>query len=92
MNVQCKYDNQTVLHRAALGGSKAVVKLLLEKSDPNVLDRDKKTALHIAAEKGYTLVVELLLEKPNPTLKSLWADSTAFGGLERARGDCEAAA
>ena len=40
--------------------------LLLEKPDPNVLDRDKKTALHIAAEKGYTLVVELLLEKAEP--------------------------
>jgi ankyrin repeat protein len=64
LNVRCN-DKQTVLHRAAWGGSDVVVELLLKEGYPtcnlNALVKDGKTALHIAAEKGHTSVVRLLL-------------------------------
>jgi len=63
LNVKCK-DDQTILHRVTWGGSKAVVRLLLDHlDDVDTKDKDKRTALYVAAEKGYSLIVKLLLEK-----------------------------
>lgn len=59
----CK-DRQSVLHRAAWGGSRHIVKKLLQKKAKAILqDQSGRTALHIAAEKGHKEVVELLLKE-----------------------------
>ncbi|KAF3903899.1 Ankyrin-3 [Dactylellina cionopaga] len=65
ISIECK-KLQTILHRAAWGGSKAVMmELLSQKSTSyrirNWVDKDGKTALHIASEKGHNQLVELLL-------------------------------
>jgi ankyrin repeat protein len=63
LNSQCEHDKQTALHRAAWGGSVAVVKLLLQKSvKADIKDKDENVALHIAAEKGFEPVVTRLIE------------------------------
>jgi ankyrin repeat protein len=53
---------ETPLHRAASGGYKGIVELLLaNKAEVNAKDNDSWTPLHYGAEKGHKDVAELLL-------------------------------
>ncbi|EFR03483.1 ankyrin repeat domain-containing protein 52 [Nannizzia gypsea CBS 118893] len=62
---QRTFDGETTLHRAAWGGSLAVVDFIINFLGESISARDAKgrTALHLAAEKGFEPVVALLLEK-----------------------------
>ena len=55
-------DGGTPLHRAAFGGSKEVVELLLtHKPNPNARDSGDFTPLYWAADGGHKDIIELLL-------------------------------
>ncbi|KAJ5876417.1 uncharacterized protein N7529_002001 [Penicillium soppii] len=70
LNLRCSYG-QTALHRAAWGGSAAVVKELLQNgSDAIAKDKDGNTALHIAAQMGFAPVAKLLIEKSDVNVNS----------------------
>ncbi len=58
-------DGSTVLHRAAaLHGSTAIVKVLLERGvDIRAVDNECNTALHLAALTGNAMVVKLLCDR-----------------------------
>ncbi|KAJ6083694.1 hypothetical protein N7467_007829 [Penicillium canescens] len=62
LNVRCNHG-QTALHRAAWGGSAAVVELLQNRVDETAKDKDGNTALHIAAQMGFASVAKLLIKK-----------------------------
>jgi ankyrin repeat protein len=57
-------DGETALHRAAFGGHKAMVQLLVEdyKADVEAMDNDGWLALHWAAFSGKEAIVRLLVE------------------------------
>lgn len=65
-------ERNTPLIKAAQGGHKDAVRVLLEaKSDPNIRGFAGKTALYWAVERGYGDVVGLLLERhADPNVKS----------------------
>ena len=69
LSAQCTIG-QTALHRAAWGGSVAVVELLKNKSNADVKDKDFNSALHIAAEKGFEPVVEILIDNSDCKVKN----------------------
>ena len=55
---------ETALHKAAAGGHKDVVQLLLSKGAlVDAMDMRENTPLHLAASGGHTSIVELLLSK-----------------------------
>jgi ankyrin repeat protein len=62
LNARCDHG-QTALHRAAWGGSTAIVKLLQNRVDETAKDKDGNTALHIAAQLGLSSVTKLLIKK-----------------------------
>ena len=61
---------ETALHKAARGGYKEIVQLLLRggaNTSVQAPDRNLNTPLHLAARGGHTSVVALLLENGAPT-------------------------
>ena len=88
---------KTALHWAVERRHEAVVALLLDRGNPDLIaatDRSGQTALHGAAYHGHKDMVALLLDK-NPDLaaaKDGWEkDGLTLGGGERAQGRGRAA-
>ena len=64
VNVRVGEWGDTPLHRAAFGGNKEIVELLLNNEvDVNVKDDYGCTPLHDAAEYGHKKIIELLISK-----------------------------
>ena len=64
VNVRVCEWGDTPLHRAAFGGNKEIVELLLNNEvDVNVKDDYGCTPLHDAAEYGHKKIIELLISK-----------------------------
>ncbi|MDX5526934.1 MAG: ankyrin repeat domain-containing protein [Wolbachia endosymbiont of Andrena nigroaenea] len=58
-----KKDQKTLLHCAALGGNKSIVRLLINKeASIDARDQIGNTPLHLAAKNGYLVVVNILLD------------------------------
>ncbi|OQE16555.1 hypothetical protein PENFLA_c027G10004 [Penicillium flavigenum] len=62
LNARCN-NGQTALHRAAWGGSPAVLKLLQNRSDEFMKDNNGNTALHLAAQMGFASIAKLLINE-----------------------------